>query len=116
MPISKITEMLQEVYDIAAKYDVRVACFGHCGDGNVHPNILTDRKNKDLWERALRVNEEIVRYAIKLGGVASGEHGIGLEKKQFMQLEHGDSLELMRTIKTLLDPNDIMNPGKFVDD
>jgi glycolate oxidase subunit GlcD len=115
VPISKITEMLDEAYKIAARNDVKLACFGHCGDGNIHPNMLADRADKDLWGRALKTNEEIVAYAIKLGGVASGEHGIGIEKKQFMQLEHGESLMLMRGIKQLIDPNNIMNPGKLFD-
>jgi glycolate oxidase subunit GlcD len=115
VPISKITEMLEEIYKIAEKNNVKLACFGHCGDGNVHPNILADRTDKDLWGRAVRTNEEIVAYAIKLGGVASGEHGIGIEKKQFMELEHGDSLVLMKEIKRLIDPQNIMNPGKFFD-
>jgi glycolate oxidase len=115
VPASKITEMVSQAYEIAARHDVKVACFGHSGDGNVHPNIMADRSDKDLWERAMRANDEIVRYAIKLGGVASGEHGIGLEKKQFMELEHGNSLALMKSIKRLLDPNSILNPGKFFD-
>jgi len=115
VPASKITEMVQKAYEIAANNYVRVACFGHSGDGNVHPNIMADRADKELWERALRTNEEIVDHAIKLGGVASGEHGIGLEKKQFMELEHGSSLALMEEIKRLLDPNNIMNPGKIFD-
>lgn len=115
VPISRITEMVDKAYKIASEHGVKLACFGHCGDGNVHPNLLTDRTDKDLWQRALSANDEIVTYAIKLGGVASGEHGIGLEKKQFMEMQHGESLRLMRSIKSLLDPNDIMNPGKFVD-
>jgi glycolate oxidase subunit GlcD len=113
VPVSKITEMVRQAYEIAAKNNVKLACFGHSGDGNVHPNIMADRADKELWERALRTNDEIVGYAIQLGGVASGEHGIGLEKKQFMELEHGSSLALMKEIKKLLDPNNIMNPGKF---
>ena len=115
VPISKITEMLEETYKIAERNNVELACFGHCGDGNIHPNILADRTDKDLWGRALKTNEEIVAYAIKLGGVASGEHGIGIEKKQFMEMEHGDSLVLMKEIKRLIDPQNIMNPGKFFD-
>jgi len=115
VPISRMTEVLKEAYEIAAKNRIRLACFGHCGDGNVHPSILSDRFDKDLWNRAVRTNEEIVAYAIGLGGVASGEHGIGIEKKQFMQMEHGDSLGLMKEIKKVFDPNSIMNPGKFFD-
>jgi glycolate oxidase len=115
VPISKITQILEQSYKIAANNGVKLACFGHCGDGNIHPNVLGDRTDKELWDRVTKTNEEIVEYAVKLGGVASGEHGIGIEKKQFMELEHGDSLSLMKEIKQLLDPQNIMNPGKFFD-
>lgn len=115
VPISKITDIVRFAYETAAKLDVKLACFGHSGDGNVHPVIMADRSDKELWERATRTVEEIVTYAISLGGVASGEHGIGVEKKRFMQIEHGESLELMKSIKRLVDPNCIMNPGKIFD-
>ncbi|HUK50637.1 MAG TPA: FAD-linked oxidase C-terminal domain-containing protein [Terriglobales bacterium] len=115
VPASMITKMVARIYEIAANHNVKVACFGHSGDGNIHPNIMADRKDKENWERASKTNDEIVGYAIKLGGVASGEHGIGIEKKQFMELEHGNSLELMKSIKKMLDPNNILNPGKFFD-
>lgn len=115
VPTTKITEMVQQAYEIAAKNNVKLACFGHSGDGNVHAEIMVDKADKELWMRGMRTNDEIVRYAIKLGGVASGEHGIGLEKKQFMELQHGHSLALMKQIKKLFDPNEIMNPGKFFD-
>jgi glycolate oxidase len=107
--------MLDQAYRIAAGNNVKLACFGHCGDGNIHPNVLGDRSDRELWGRVTKTNEEIVEYAIKLGGVSSGEHGIGIEKKQFMELEHGDSLHLMKAIKMLIDPQNIMNPGKFFD-
>ncbi len=115
VPISRVTEMLESIYDISVKNQVKVACFGHAGDGNIHPNMLGDRADKDLWARVVKTNEEIVQRAIELGGVASGEHGIGIEKKEFMTLEHGDSLRLMKQIKRLVDPENIMNPGKFFD-
>ena len=115
VPISKVTQMLEKSYKIASNNGVRLACFGHCGDGNIHPNIMGDRADKELWGRVIKTNEEIVGYAIRLGGVASGEHGIGIEKKQFMEQEHGDSLNLMKEIKRLIDPQNIMNPGKFFD-
>jgi len=102
-------------YETAAKFEVKLACFGHSGDGNVHPVVMADRSDKEQWERATRAIEGIVRYAVSLGGVASGEHGIGVEKKRFMELEHGESLELMKCIKRLVDPNCIMNPGKIFD-
>lgn len=113
VPISKITEMVAYAYRVAENVDVRLACFGHSGDGNVHPIVLADKADKQSWTRAMRVIEEIVSKAIALGGVASGEHGIGTEKKRFMELQHGKSLALMRSIKQLFDPNHIMNPGKL---
>jgi glycolate oxidase subunit GlcD len=115
VPISRITEMLEQAYKIAQRNRVGLACFGHCGDGNIHPNILGNRADKELWSRVTKTNEEIVEFAIGLGGVSSGEHGIGIEKKQFMELQHGDSLGLMKEIKRLFDPQNIMNPGKFFD-
>jgi len=115
VPISKITEIVTFAYETAAKFEVKLACFGHSGDGNVHPVVMADRSDKEQWERATRAIEGIVRYAVSLGGVASGEHGIGVEKKRFMELEHGESLELMKCIKRLVDPNCIMNPGKIFD-
>jgi len=115
VPISKITAMVKFAYQAAAKHDVKLACFGHSGDGNVHPVVMADRSDKELWERATKAVDEIVRHAISLGGVASGEHGIGIEKKRFMQLQHGESLDLMKSVKRLVDPNCIMNPGKIFD-
>lgn len=113
VPISKISEMVEFAYTTAKKYKVPIASFGHCGDGNVHPVLLADRSEKDLWDRATKANREIVIHAIELGGGASGEHGIGLEKKEFMDKQHGKSIFLMKEIKNLIDPNNIMNPGKF---
>jgi len=65
----------------------------------------------DEWERAHRANAELTRYALELGGAVSAEHGIGIEKKEFMREQHGEALELMKRIKALLDPNNILNPG-----
>jgi D-lactate dehydrogenase (cytochrome) len=66
--------------------------------------------------KAELVNEEIVRYAIEVGGTSTGEHGVGIGKRKFMMLEHGEGLEVMRMIKRLLDPNGIMNPGKIFEE
>ncbi len=113
VPISKITQMVEYAYHVAEKMGVGLACFGHSGDGNVHPMVMADKSEHESWEKAMMVISEIVKYAISLGGVASGEHGIGIEKKAFMELQHGESLPLMRSIKRLIDPNGIMNPGKL---
>jgi glycolate oxidase len=95
-------------------YDLDIVVVGHAGDGNLHPAILTDFDNKDFYERSVKAMDEIMEAAIDLGGVLSGEHGIGLEKRKFI----GRALEpvvidLMKGIKALVDPNSIMNPKKI---
>jgi len=113
VPISKFTQMVMFAYQVAKKVGVEIACFGHSGDGNVHPMVMADKTERESWEKAIMTINEIVKYAISLGGVASGEHGIGIEKKDFMELQHSESLGLMRSIKRLIDPSGIMNPGKL---
>lgn len=111
VPLSRLLDAVKKAYEIAAKYGVRVGVMGHLGDGNIHANWLTDRRNRDEWERALRANAELTRYAIEIGGALSAEHGVGLEKKAFIEEQHGEALELMRRLKRLFDPNNILNPG-----
>jgi glycolate oxidase subunit GlcD len=111
VPLSKLLDAVKKAYELAEKYGVRVGVMGHLGDGNIHANWLTDRRDMDEWERAHRANAELTRYALELGGAVSAEHGIGIEKKEFMREQHGEALELMKRIKTLLDPNNILNPG-----
>jgi len=93
-----------------------VTAFGHAGDGNLHTEILFRKGDEDARQRAELVSEEIVRWAINVGGTATGEHGIGIGKRKFMALEHGASLEVMKQIKQLLDPNGILNPGKIFEE
>jgi D-lactate dehydrogenase (cytochrome) len=78
-----------------------------------HLNIMGNREDEAEWRKAEEAGEEIIRFAIKCGGTASGEHGIGVGKKKFMKSEHGQSLSVMKQIKDCLDPNGIMNPGKI---
>ncbi len=111
VPLSKLLDAVKKAYELAEKYGVRVGVMGHLGDGNIHANWLTDRRDMDEWERAHRANAELTRYALELGGAVSAEHGIGIEKKEFMREQHGEALELMKRIKALLDPNNILNPG-----
>jgi FAD/FMN-containing dehydrogenase len=87
--------------------------FGHAGDGNLHTEIIAHRENGDQFSRALWATDEIVGHALDLGGTVAGEHGVGFAKRQFMSREHGRTLQLMRSIKDLLDPKGIMNPGKI---
>ncbi len=87
--------------------------FGHAGDGNVHFNIPGKKGDQKLWEQIDQLVERLVTKALDLGGTATGEHGVGLGKKKYMTAEHGKSLEWMKHIKALFDPNGILNPGKI---
>lgn len=117
VPRSKITEMLLALEDIAARYDLTIGTFGHAGDGNLHPTILTDARDKGEMERVHAAVEEIFKKALELGGTLSGEHGIGMAKARFLEWELGTSgLEVLRKIKQALDPDNLLNPGKMLYD
>jgi len=115
VPISRFADLVEAIYTLSKQYSLPIACAGHAGDGNLHTMIFGDRNNPEAWAKALRLNEEIVLLALSMGGVSSAEHGIGSEKKKFMAKEHGKALLLMRGIKRLIDPYNIMNPGKMFD-
>ena len=87
--------------------------FSHAGDGNIHLVFMGKRDDPDEWARIDQVDDRMVSKALKLGGTATGEHGVGMGKKKFMAAEHGKSLEWMKRIKSLFDPNGILNPGKI---
>jgi glycolate oxidase len=113
VPIAKIPELLVGIQEIAQKYDLLVATYGHAGDGNLHPQILYDEYNPEQVEKMEKVEEELFHLAISLNGTLSGEHGIGLSKANYMTLEHDPvEMALMKKIKRTFDPNNIMNPGK----
>ena len=87
--------------------------FGHAGDGNVHFNLAGKKGDTQRWDQIHRLVERLVSKALDLGGTATGEHGVGLGKRKYMAAEHGKSLEWMKQIKQLFDPNGILNPGKI---
>jgi len=116
VPRGKIPDFIKKCTDIAKKYNVEMCILGHAGDGNLHPSILSDIKNKDLYERSVKAMDEIFEGAVEFGGVLSGEHGIGLEKaKFFKRMTDPVVIKIMKDIKALFDPNNIMNPGKIWD-
>ena len=118
VPISRIPEVARGLREIEKKYGVPIANFGHAGDGNLHPTILKPAEmTLPEWERVeTEIEWDIFRLTDSLGGVISGEHGIGSKRKHyFMELCPPQNLELMRKIKLALDPNNIMNPGKIFD-
>ncbi|MCL6612199.1 MAG: glycolate oxidase subunit GlcD, partial [Peptococcaceae bacterium] len=101
--------------EIAQKYRLTIGTFGHAGDGNLHPTILTDARDAGEMERVHRAVDEIFKKALELGGTLSGEHGIGLAKKRYLGWELGESgLDVMRRIKKALDPDNLLNPGKVI--
>lgn len=114
VPRGRIPEMLHALGEISRKHEVKIINFGHAGDGNIHVNVMTDKNNKDEYERALNSVKDIFEATIKLEGTISGEHGVGLAKKQYVGMELSDtSIELMKAIKKTFDPQGIMNPGKI---
>jgi glycolate oxidase len=101
---------------VAARYQVEIATFGHFGDGNLHPTVLTDERNAEEMRRVGQALHEIFAHALKLGGTITGEHGVGLAKKAFLRQQLGDaSYALLQQIKRTLDPENLLNPGKIFD-
>ncbi|TQR28230.1 FAD-linked oxidase C-terminal domain-containing protein [Campylobacter sp. MIT 97-5078] len=115
VPRSKLPELLEGIAKISQKYELKVPCFGHTGDGNVHTNVMVEDKNDAKQvERGYEAITEIFKLAIKLGGTLSGEHGIGLSKASFMKLAFSEvEMNLFKTIKKAFDPNNILNPFKM---
>jgi D-lactate dehydrogenase (cytochrome) len=114
VPISKYPETVRYIKELAAEHGLLVPCFGHAGDGNVHYSVLVDPADEADVERGEAVYGEIVERAISWGGTATGEHGIGQGKREYLKAEHGpESVEAMRAVKRALDPNDTLNPGKI---
>ena len=117
VPRSAIPAMIERIREIAQRRALLIPVFGHAGDGNLHPNILCDRNDAAELARVREAAREIFEAAVSLGGTLSGEHGIGLLKKQFMEMDLGpEALGVMRAIKSALDPLGIMNPGKVFPD
>lgn len=116
VPISRFSEMVEFVHEVSERSGVLIYAFGHAGDGNLHTETIVRKEDAEEFARGLRATDEIIERAIDVGGTSTGEHGVGLGKRQFMLKEHGTSLEVMRAIKGLLDPQGIMNPGKIFPD
>jgi glycolate oxidase len=115
VPRSAIPEAIRRIKEIGTKYDQPIVVFGHAGDGNLHPNILFDKRDPEQWAKIEPMVGEIFGVALALGGTLSGEHGVGTLKQPFMQDALGAiSLDIQARIKQVLDPNNIMNPGKVL--
>jgi D-lactate dehydrogenase (cytochrome) len=109
--------IVQEIKALGETYNLMTPCFGHAGDGNIHYTVLVDPEDEDQLERGERLYAEAVQRAIAVGGTATGEHGIGQGKREYLLDEHGaETVAAMRSIKAALDPNGILNPGKIFPD
>ena len=115
VPISKITECVVFAEEQAKKFGVRAPMVGHMGDGNFHVVLPYDPEEKDIYKQLRAFNGTLIRKALELEGTITGEHGVGLHKKEYLLEQHPDSIPVMKSIKRTLDPNNIMNPGKIFD-
>jgi glycolate oxidase len=115
VPRYQLPTLLKAVKQVGKLYGFRSVCYGHAGDGNLHVNILRDEMCEEDWNKTIKVGiRELFEMVKKLGGTISGEHGIGLVQKDYMDIMFSEShLELMRSIKKVFDPNGILNPGKI---
>jgi glycolate oxidase len=116
VPVSNLPAMIKGTVEIGKKYNLTIGVMAHAGDGNTHPMIVTDKRDKEEWERVEKAVSEIFQLAVDLGGTLSGEHGIGISKKPFLPLiMNEDARRLMVEVKSVLDPKGILNPGKFIE-
>jgi glycolate oxidase len=115
VPRARIPDLLRGMREFAGKYAVRIISFGHAGDGNVHVNVLKDAMSEDRWKALIPpLQEDIYHLALSLGGTLTGEHGVGATRRNFLPLAiDPPQIEIMRRIREVFDPNEILNPGKI---
>ena len=117
VPRSAIPEAVRRIKEISASYGLPIVVFGHAGDGNLHPNILFDKRDDEEWRKVEQIVAEIFQVALDLEGTLSGEHGVGTLKRPFMhQALSSVSIDVQRRIKEAFDPLGILNPGKVLPD
>jgi len=114
VPMAKIADLLKGIKAISERHNIMIATYGHAGDGNLHPQFVYDGYDPEQVKKKKEASAELFQLTIDLGGTLTGEHGIGLQKAPFMTMEHDPAaMDVMRGIKRLLDPNNILNPGKM---
>ncbi|MGB0735498.1 MAG: FAD-binding oxidoreductase, partial [Paracoccaceae bacterium] len=116
VPISHLADAVEETRADIAASGLMGPILGHVGDGNFHSVLLLDPENKAEHETALALSDRMAQRALAYGGTCTGEHGVGIGKKKFMEAEHGPAWDVMGAIKQALDPHNLMNPGKLVRD
>jgi len=114
VPISRLAECIAETKRDLAQSSIPSAMVGHVGDGNFHLVFMIDPKQPEEIAEASRLNDRMVTRALEMEGTCTGEHGVGYGKIEFLPAEHGEAVEVMRTLKAALDPDNLMNPGKIV--
>jgi D-lactate dehydrogenase (cytochrome) len=114
VPISRLAECIAQTQEDVARSTMPIPLFGHVGDGNFHLMILVDPGSEADIAEAWELNTRLVRRALSMGGTCTGEHGIGLGKREFLVEEFGAGVEVMRQLKATLDPLNLMNPGKVI--
>jgi glycolate oxidase subunit GlcD len=115
VPRTKLVDVLSEVYRIAERYELIVGNVFHAGDGNLHPLLIFDRRQPGIMDRVLAAGKEIIEACVAAGGVLSGEHGIGLEKRDYMSLVFGpDDLDAQSRLRDAFDPDGVCNPWKIL--
>jgi glycolate oxidase len=113
IPRGKLTEVLNEIRRLSKKYNLPVANAFHAGDGNLHPLIMYDANEKNSLEKTEKFGAEILKYCVKVGGVLTGEHGVGVEKRELMcEMFNNNDIQQQIKIKKALDANSLLNPGK----
>ena len=115
LPISNITECVNYAEGQAKKFGLRAPMVGHLGDGNFHVLLPFDPVDKEMYKKIREFNDLLIRKALELNGTITGEHGVGLHKKEYLLKEHADNIPIMKLIKRSIDQNNIMNPGKIFD-
>jgi glycolate oxidase len=116
VPLSRQIELVQSVEELRKKYVIKIGVFGHCGDGNLHVNLMYDEENDKETDLAVSALRELMSKVISLGGAISGEHGVGLAKTPFVREQFNDAeWSAMLAVKKAFDPNNILNPGKIFD-
>ena len=115
VPISNLVECIKFAENEIQKYGLKAPMVGHVGDGNFHTTIMYDPNKKDDYEIIRKFSNKLVDKCLSLDGTITGEHGVGMHKKEYLIKQHSENIPLMKSIKKTLDPNNIMNPGKIFD-
>jgi len=115
VPRSRVPDLLRAIDEIGKRHGLRVATFGHAGDGNLHPNFIFEHGDPDAERLTLAAQADLYRAALELGGTVTAEHGIGSVRREWLVEQRGPAaVEVMHAIKRALDPLGILNPGRFI--